>query len=350
MKTGDVITVDTTGTEGLVLAGQLKFKVEERDVRRLPKPKVKIMVNIATPDSAFEKSFLPTKGVGLAREEFIIAGDVGVHPMALIEYGKIAKKDKKLARAIDEKTRGWSNKEQFYVDKLAYGIAKIAAAFHPLDVIVRFSDFKTNEYRALLGGDAYEPKEENPMIGWRGASRYYHPAFAPAFALEVKAMKKVREEMGLTNVVPMIPFCRTADEGKRVVEVMEKNGLSRKKDKALRIYVMCEIPSNVVLADKFLDVFDGMSIGSNDLTQLTVGIDRDGNDRIRSITNENDESVKTLIRSVIRTCKKRGKYIGICGQAPSDYPEFAAFLMKEGIESISLNPDTVVKTILKLSK
>ncbi len=350
LKTGDVITVDTTGTEGLVLAGQLKFKVEERDVRRLPKPKVKIMVNIATPDSAFEKSFLPTKGVGLAREEFIIAGDIGVHPMALIEYGKIAKKNKKLARAIDEKTRGWNNKEQFYVDKLAYGIAKIAAAFHPLDVIVRFSDFKTNEYRALLGGDAYEPKEENPMIGWRGASRYYHPAFAPAFALEVKAMKKVREEMGLTNVVPMIPFCRTADEGKRVVEVMEKNGLSRKKDKALRIYVMCEIPSNVVLADKFLDVFDGMSIGSNDLTQLTVGIDRDGNDRIRSITNENDESVKTLIRSVIRTCKKRGKYIGICGQAPSDYPEFAAFLMKEGIESISLNPDTVVKTILKLSK
>ncbi len=350
LKTGDVITVDTTGTEGLVLAGQLKFKVEERDVRRLPKPKVKIMVNIATPESALEKSFLPTKGVGLAREEFIIAGDIGVHPMALIEYGKIAKKNKKLARAIDEKTRGWNNKEQFYVDKLAYGIAKIAAAFHPLDVIVRFSDFKTNEYRALLGGDAYEPKEENPMIGWRGASRYYHPAFAPAFALEVKAMKKVREEMGLTNVVPMIPFCRTADEGKRVVEVMEKNGLSRKKDKALRIYVMCEIPSNVVLADKFLDVFDGMSIGSNDLTQLTVGIDRDGNDRIRSITNENDESVKTLIRSVIRTCKKRGKYIGICGQAPSDYPEFAAFLMKEGIESISLNPDTVVKTILKLSK
>ncbi len=350
LKTGDVVTVDTTGTEGLVLAGQLKFKVEERDVRRLPKPKVKIMVNIATPDSAFEKSFLPTKGVGLAREEFIIAGDIGVHPMALIEYGKIAKKNKKLARAIDEKTRGWNNKEQFYVDKLAYGIAKIAAAFHPLDVIVRFSDFKTNEYRALLGGDAYEPKEENPMIGWRGASRYYHPAFAPAFALEVKAMKKVREEMGLTNVVPMIPFCRTADEGKKVVEVMEKNGLSRKKDKTLRIYVMCEIPSNVVLADKFLDVFDGMSIGSNDLTQLTVGIDRDGNDRIRSITNENDESVKTLIRSVIRTCKKRGKYIGICGQAPSDYPEFAAFLMKEGIESISLNPDTVVKTILKLSK
>ncbi len=358
IRTGDVVTVDTTGTEGLVFAGALKFKVEERDVRKLPKPKVKIMVNIATPDSAFEKSFLPARGVGLAREEFIIAGDIGVHPMALIEYDKIAKRNKPLARAIGEKTKGWKNKEQFYVDKLAYGIAKIAAAFHPYDVIVRFSDFKTNEYRVLLGGEAYEPKEENPMIGWRGASRYYNPQFAPAFILEVKAMKKVREEMGLTNVVPMIPFCRTVDEGKKVVDIMAKNGLKResssarasKDDKNLRIFVMCEIPSNVILADKFLDVFDGMSIGSNDLTQLTVGIDRDGNDMIRGITNENDEAVKTLIRSVIHACKKRGKYIGICGQAPSDYPEFASFLMKEGIESISLNPDTVVKTILKLSK
>jgi pyruvate,water dikinase len=350
IRTGDMVTVDTTGTEGLVFAGALKFKVEERDVRKLPKPRVKIMVNIATPDSAFEKSFLPAKGVGLAREEFIIAGDIGVHPMALIEYDKIAKRNKPLARAIDEKTKGWKDKEQFYVDKLAYGIAKIAAAFHPYDVIVRFSDFKTNEYRVLLGGDTYEPKEENPMIGWRGASRYYNPQFAPAFVLEVKAMKKVREEMGLTNVVPMIPFCRTVDEGKNVVDIMAKNGLKRGKNTNLKIYVMCEIPSNVMLADKFLDVFDGMSIGSNDLTQLTVGIDRDGNDMIRGITNENDEAVKTLIRSVIRACKKRGKYIGICGQAPSDYPEFAAFLMKEGIESISLNPDTVVKTILKLSK
>ncbi len=350
IKTGDALTVDTTGTEGLVFNGNLKFKIEERDVRKLPKPKVKIMVNIATPDSAFEKSFLPTQGVGLAREEFIIAGDIGVHPMALIEYDTISKKNKKLAKAIDGKTKGWKDKKQFYVEKLAYGIAKIAAAFYPKDVIVRFSDFKTNEYRVLLGGEAYEPKEENPMIGWRGASRYYHPAFAPAFALEVKAIKKVRDEMGLTNVVPMIPFCRTAEEGEKVVEIMAKNGLKRGKDKNLRIYVMCEIPSNVILADKFLDVFDGMSIGSNDLTQLTVGIDRDGNDRIRGITNENDESVKTLIRDIIGVCKKRGKYIGICGQAPSDYPEFAAFLMKEGIESISLNPDTVIKTILKISR
>ena len=356
IKTGEMVTVDTTGTEGLVLEGALKFKVEERDVKKLPKPKVKVMVNIATPDSAFEKSFLPVQGVGLAREEFIIAGTIGIHPMALIDFDKL--RDKKLKRAIENKMRGFKNPTQFYVDKLAYGIAKIAAAFHPYDVIVRFSDFKTNEYRALLGGDLYEPKEENPMIGWRGASRYYSPYFAPAFALEVKAMKKVREEIGLKNVVPMIPFCRTPEEGGRVVTEMAKNGLKRasktprqaRGDKDLRIFVMCEIPANVILADRFLDIFDGMSIGSNDLTQLTVGIDRDGNDRIRGITNENDESVKTLVRDVIRAAKRRKKYIGICGQAPSDYPEFADFIAKEGIESMSLNPDTVIKTILKITK
>ncbi|MCL4404340.1 phosphoenolpyruvate synthase [Patescibacteria group bacterium] len=356
VRPGDAVTVDTTGTEGLVLEGALKFKVEERDVRKLPKPKVKVMVNIATPDSAFEKSFLPVQGVGLAREEFIIAGTIGVHPMALINFDKL--RDKKLKAAIEGKMRGWKSPAQFYVDKLAYGIAKIAAAFDPYDVIVRFSDFKTNEYRALLGGDLYEPKEENPMIGWRGASRYYNPNFSPAFALEVKAMKKVREEIGLRNVVPMIPFCRTPEEGEKVVAEMAKYGLKRsaktprsaRGDKDLRIFVMCEIPSNVILADRFLDVFDGMSIGSNDLTQLTVGIDRDGNDRIRGIANENDESVKTLVRDVIRAAKRRKKYIGICGQAPSDYPEFAEFIAKEGIESMSLNPDTVIKTILKIAK
>lgn len=350
IKTGEAITVDTTGSEGLVLAGALKFKVEEQDVKKVPRPKVHIMVNIATPETAFEKSFLPNKGVGLAREEFIIAGDIGVHPNALINYEKLKRKNKKLTKAIDEKMRGWKSPTQFYTDKLAYGIAKIGAAFFPNPVIVRFSDFKTNEYRTLLGGDLYEPKEENPMIGWRGASRYYHPNFAAAFALEVKAMKKVREEMKLGNVIPMIPFCRTPEEGRKVVEVMEKNGLSRKKDKTLKIYVMCEIPSNVLRADEFLDVFDGMSIGSNDLTQLTVGIDRDGNEFVRGITNENDSSVKKLISQVIRVCRSRKKYIGICGQAPSDYPEFAAFLLKEGIESISLNPDTVIKTTLALAR
>ena len=348
IKTGDIITVDTTGAEGLVLKGAVKFKFTERDVKNLPTPKVKIMVNIATPDTAFQKSFLPVSGVGLAREEFIIAGDIGIHPMALINFSNL--KDKKLKKIIEEKTRGWNNKEEFYIDKLAYGIAKIGAAFFPKDVIVRFSDFKTNEYRSLIGGDIYEPKEENPMIGWRGASRYYHPNFSPAFILEVKAIKKVREEMKINNIIPMIPFCRTVEEGKKVVEIMEKYGLKRTKENGLKIYVMCEIPSNVILANDFLDVFDGMSIGSNDLTQLTVGIDRDGNDLIKKITNENDEAVKNLIRQVISVCKARKKYIGICGQAPSDYPDFAEFLMKEGIESMSLNPDSVIKTILNLSE
>jgi pyruvate,water dikinase len=348
IKNGKLITVDTTGTEGIVFDGEVKFKVEEKDIKKLPKPKVKIMVNIATPDSAFEKSFLPTSGVGLAREEFIIGGDIGIHPLALIHFKDIQKKDKKLATQILKKTSGWRSLEKFYVDKLAFGIAKIAAAFYPKDVIVRFSDFKTNEYRSLLGGKYYEPEEENPMIGWRGASRYYHPSFAPAFVLEVLAIKKVREEMGLKNVIPMIPFCRTPEEGKKVLEIMAKNGL-KKGLNGLKVYVMCEIPSNVILADKFLDIFDGMSIGSNDLTQLTVGIDRDGNEMIRNIANENNEAVKSLIWQVIQIAKKRKKYIGICGQAPSDYPEFAKFLMEAGIESISLNPDSVLKTILKLS-
>jgi pyruvate,water dikinase len=347
IKNGEMITVDTTGNEGIVFRGKLKFKVEEKDIRKLPKPKVKVMVNIATPDSAFEKSFLPTSGVGLAREEFIIGGDIGIHPLALINFKEIQSKNKKLAGSILEKTKGWKNLKNFYVDKLAFGIAKIAAAFYPKDVIVRFSDFKTNEYRSLLGGEYYEPEEENPMIGWRGASRYYHPKFASAFALEVLALKKVREEIGLKNVIPMIPFCRTPKEGKKVLDIMAKNGLSKGVN-GLKVYVMCEIPSNVVLADEFLDVFDGMSIGSNDLTQLTLGIDRDGNEMIRGIANEKDESVKNLIKQVIQTCKKRKKYIGICGQAPSDYPEFARFLMRAGIDSISLNPDSVLKTIFIL--
>ncbi|MGC9046923.1 MAG: phosphoenolpyruvate synthase [Minisyncoccia bacterium] len=343
-----MITIDTTGSEGIIYDGKINFKIVEHNVNKLPKLKTKIMVNIATPETAFQESFLPVQGVGLAREEFIIAGDIGIHPMALINYKNIA--DQKLKNVIEKKVKGWNDKQQFYVDKLAFGIAKIAAAFYPYDVIVRFSDFKTNEYRALIGGELYEPKEENPMIGWRGASRYYHPDFAPAFALEVKAIKKVRLEMKLKNVIPMIPFCRTVDEGKKVLAIMEQYGLSRRIDPTLKVYVMCEIPANVILADKFLDVFDGMSIGSNDLTQLTVGIDRDGNDRIRQITNENDAAVKDLIAMVIKKCKQRNKYIGICGQAPSDYPTFAAFLQKQGIESMSLNPDSVIKTILMLGR
>lgn len=356
IKTGKTLTVDTTGSDGFVYEGALKFKITEQNIKKFPKLKTKIMMNIATPETAFEKSFLPNSGVGLAREEFIIAGDIGIHPMALINYSKI--KDKKLKREIDKKTFSYKNKEQFYIDKLAYGIAKIGAAFYPKPVIVRFSDFKTNEYRTLIGGEFYEPQEENPMIGWRGASRYYHPNFKDAFILELKAIKKVREEMGLDNIEAMVPFCRTVEEGKKVIEIMEKNGLKRNNeilrqaqgDKNLKVFVMCEIPSNVILADKFLDVFDGMSIGSNDLTQLTVGIDRDGNDKIKNIANEKDDSVKKLISEVIAVCKKRKKYIGICGQAPSDYPEFAEFLVEQGIESMSLNPDTIIKTTFKVAE
>lgn len=340
IKTGEMITVDCSNEQGLVFKGKLKFKVISHNVKDLPKTKTKIMMNIATPQTAFEKSFLPNDGVGLAREEFIIASDIGIHPLALINFAKLPKL---VQKRIDEKTLGYADKVKYYVDKLSYGIAKIAAAFYPKEVIVRFSDFKTNEYRSLLGGYLFEPIEENPMIGWRGASRYYHPKFAPAFILELQAVKKVREEMGFDNVTPMVPFCRTVAEGRRVIKLMEENGL-----KGIRVYVMCEIPANVLLASQFLEVFDGMSIGSNDLTQLTLGIDRDGNELIKGISNENDEAVRDSIAQVIKICRAKGKYIGICGQAPSDYPEFAQFLVKEGIESISLNPDSVIKTIPKI--
>lgn len=342
IKSGDLITVDTTGSEGAIYKGELKFRVVTQSVKNIPQTRTKIMVNIATPDTAFEKSFLPNSGVGLAREEFIIASNIGIHPMALINYPNIPDE---LKRKIDQKTPGYKDKKEFYIDLLSFGIAKIAAAFYPNPVIIRFSDFKTNEYRTLLGGERYEPEEENPMIGWRGASRYYSPEFKPAFLLEVAAIKKVRSEMGLSNIKVMVPFCRTVDEGKKVVKIIEEAGLTKKSSPGLEIYVMCEIPDNVILADQFLDVFDGMSIGSNDLTQLTLGIDRDGNERIRGISNENDQSVKDLISQVIKKCKDRGKYIGICGQAPSDYPEFTKFLVEQKIDSISLNPDTVIKTI-----
>ncbi len=342
IKTGDEVTVDTSGSDGIVFAGALKFRVVEHDTKTLPKTKTHIMMNIATPDTAFEKSFLPNSGVGLAREEFIIAS-IGIHPNALLNYHKLSAS---LKRKIDDKTFGYPDKVKFYVDQLSYGIGKIAAAFYPKPVIVRFSDFKTNEYRTLLGGEEYEPVEENPMIGWRGASRYYHPDFTKAFELEVIAMKKVREEMGLTNCMAMIPFCRTPEEGKKVVDLMEKYGLKKSSD--FKIYVMCEIPANIILADEFLEIFDGMSIGSNDLTQLTLGIDRDGNEMIKSISNEKDEAVKKLISEVIKKCKAKNRYIGICGQGPSDYPDFAQFLVKEGIESMSLNPDSVINTIIKV--
>jgi pyruvate,water dikinase len=356
LKTSQKVTVDcASGEEGKVYAGILPFGVKEHRLDKMPKTKVKVMVNVGSPDEAFKNHFLPAQGVGLGRLEFIIASHIKIHPNALIEYPKLvseAKKNpatKKLVGKIDAITLGYRRKTDFYVDELAEGIAKIGAAFWPNEVIIRFSDFKTNEYSKLLGGERYEPAEENPMLGWRGASRYYDPKFKDAFGLEVKALKKVRETIGLTNVVPMIPFCRTPEEGRKVVEIMAKHGLNRKKDKSLRIYVMCEIPSNILLADEFLAIFDGMSIGSNDLTQLTLGLDRDSG-IVTHIANEKDPSVKKLIAEIIHKCNAKRKYIGICGQAPSDYPDFAEFLVKEGIKSISLNPDSVIKTILKLGR
>lgn len=351
IKTGSDLTVSTIGSDGIAYAGIAKFEVKEHDVTQLPTPKTKIYVNVGSPGIAAQTSFLPAVGVGLAREEFIIASQIAVHPLALLTFDKLAPA---LRSAITKKMNCWNDPVQFYVDRLAFGIAQIGAAFHPRPVIVRFSDFKSNEYATLLGGDLYEPDEENPMIGWRGASRYYDPKFAAAFELECQAIKRVREDMGVDNVIPMIPFCRTLDEGRHVLEIMAKNGLvaasmARDGQKTTPVYMMCEIPSNVLLADEFLDLFDGMSIGSNDLTQLTLGLDRDGG-MLSHIGNENNAAVKKLIEAVIHTCRRRGKYIGICGQGPSDFPDFAAFLVEKGIESMSLNPDVVVKTIINIAE
>jgi len=355
LKNGQAVTVNcSSGQIGNVYDGILPYKIVEHHLDKIPKIKTKIMVNIGSPDEAFKNHYLPAEGVGLGRLEFIIASHIRVHPNALIDYKKLKEGKKtsyiqKLLKEIDNLTPLYKDKAQFYVDELALGIAKIAATFFPQEIIIRFSDFKTNEYRTLLGGELYEPHEENPMLGWRGASRYYDPKFKTAFGLECVAMKRVREDMGFTNVVPMIPFCRTPEEGKKVIEVMVEHGLDRSKDKSLKIYVMCEIPSNIILADEFLEVFDGMSIGSNDLTQLTLGLDRDSG-IVTHIANENNPSVKKLVSEIIHKCKEKNKYIGICGQAPSDYPEFAQFLVNEGIESMSLNPDTVIKIIMALGK
>jgi pyruvate,water dikinase len=320
--------------------------VKKFNLKSIPKTKTKVMMNIGTPDIAFASSFLPNQGVGLAREEFIIAEKIKIHPLALYNYGKI--KDASVKKKIDEITKGYSDKKQYFVEKLAEGISQIAAAFYPKPVIVRLSDFKTNEYATLIGGSEYENKESNPMIGFRGASRYADPSFAPAFKMECQALRMAREKFGLKNIVIMVPFCRTVSEGKTVLAIMAKEGLIKGKD-GLKIVVMCEIPSNVILADQFLDIFDGMSIGSNDLTQLTLGVDRD-NAHIAYLSDERNDAVKSLIKEVISVCKKRKKYIGICGQAPSDFPDFALFLVKEGIESMSLNPDTVIKTTQLIAK
>lgn len=349
LKDGDEVTIDcSSGTKGLVYRGSVTFEKHEHRLDTVPTLKTKVMVNIGAPEESFKHHALPVQGVGLGRLEFIIMSHIRIHPNALLEYDTLKEEARsseetaKVVAQIDEITRGYGNKADFYVDELAEGVGKIAAAFYPHDVIVRMSDFKTNEYRALIGGERYEPEEENPMIGWRGASRYYDPRFKDAFALEVKALMKVREEMGLDNIIPMIPFCRTLEEAEKVLAVMRAGGITQ--DKGHKVYVMCEIPSNVILASQFLDLFDGMSIGSNDLTQLVLGLDRDAG-ALAHIGNEQNEAVKKFIRQIIADAKARGKYIGVCGQAPSDYPEFAGFLVEQGIESISLTPDTVLKTL-----
>lgn len=332
------------GEEGFVYKGIIPFKINKINIKRFKKPKTKIMMNIGDPERAFEFSFIPNDGVGLAREEFIINTYIKIHPLALINYKKI--KDRAVKEKIDKLTYGYNNKVEFFIDKLAQGVAMIASAFYPKDVIVRLSDFKSNEYANLIGGKEYEPKEDNPMIGWRGASRYYSDNYKEAFALECRAMKKAREVYGLKNIKLMVPFCRTVEEGKKVIKEMEKNGLKQGKD-GLQVYVMCEIPSNVILADEFSRIFDGFSIGSNDLTQLTLGLDRDS-ELVSHIYDERNMAVKKLIALVISKAKKNNRKIGICGQAPSDFEDFARFLVECGIDSISLNPDSVVKTTLAI--
>ena len=318
--------------------------MEHTDLKALGKPHTKVMMNLANPEEAFSLSFIPNDGVGLARMEFIVSTSIKIHPLALVHFDELA--DPVAKAEIARLTSGYADKPQFFVDKLAQGVAMLAAAFHPKDVILRLSDFKTNEYANLIGGSAYEPHEENPMLGFRGASRYDHPRYRDGFALECRAVRKVRDEMGLTNLKLMIPFCRTVEEGQRVQAEMARHGL-RRGENALEIYVMCEIPSNVILADEFADIFDGFSIGSNDLTQLILGVDRDS-EVVAPLFDERNPAVKKMIAQVIATCRARGRKIGICGQAPSDYPDFAQFLVEQGIDSISLNPDTVLKTTLAI--
>jgi len=356
IKHGSKITVDCSEGIGRIYDGLLKFRLDEIRLDKLPQTKTKIMMNVGVPEKAFKEGQTPNDGIGLAREEFIINSYIGIHPLALIEYDalkKKASKDPKIAKVIkkiDEKSVGYDDKLEFFVDNLARGIAKIAAGFYPNDVIVRMSDFKTNEYANLIGGYLYEPSEHNPMIGWRGASRYYDPKYKPAYGLECRAIKKARDEMGLTNIKPMIPFCRTPEEGRKVIKTMNEFGL-KQGENGLEVYVMCEIPSNVVVADQFADVFDGFSIGSNDLTQLTLGLDRDS-DLVSHIFDERNDAVKRLVAQVISIAHSHQprRKVGICGQAPSDFPEFAEFLVECGIDSISLNPDTVVKTRLKIAE
>lgn len=343
---GAEVTVSCAGgDEGVVLAGVVPFEVEHHDIGELPPTRTKIQVNLGNPELAFRTAALPTDGVGLARMEFIISEHIGVHPMALVEPERVT--DPVARGEIDARCRGYASGEDFFVERLSEGIATIAAAFHPDQVVVRLSDFKTNEYAALIGGEAFEPVEANPMLGFRGASRYTHPAYRAGFALECRALKRVREEMGLTNVVPMVPFCRRVEEGRAVVEEMASNGLVRGEN-GLEIYVMCEIPNNVISLDAFAEHFDGFSIGSNDLTQLSLGVDRDS-ELVAFDYDEGEPGVLELFRLAIEGCRRTGRHSGFCGQAPSDRPEIARFLVEAGIDAISLNPDVVVATTLAIA-
>ncbi|PPT71066.1 phosphoenolpyruvate synthase [Xanthomonas arboricola] len=343
---GQEVTVSCAeGDTGFIYDGLLPFERTTTDLGNMPPAPLKIMMNVANPERAFDFGQLPNAGIGLARLEMIIAAHIGIHPNALLEYDK---QDADVRKKIDAKTAGYGDPVSFYVNRLAEGIATLTASVAPNTVIVRLSDFKSNEYANLIGGSRYEPHEENPMIGFRGASRYVDPSFTKAFALECKAVLKVRNEMGLDNLWVMIPFVRTLEEGRKVIEVLEQNGL-KQGENGLKIIMMCELPSNALLADEFLDIFDGFSIGSNDLTQLTLGLDRDSS-IVAHLFDERNPAVKKLLSMAIKSARAKGKYVGICGQGPSDHPELAEWLMQEGIESVSLNPDTVVDTWLRLAK
>ncbi|PKM10576.1 MAG: phosphoenolpyruvate synthase, partial [Gammaproteobacteria bacterium HGW-Gammaproteobacteria-5] len=346
IKDGDTVTVSCAeGDTGYIYAGELAFEHITTDLKEMPPAPLKIMMNVGNPERAFDFAQLPHQGIGLARLEFVIARQIGIHPKALLQYDQ---QPPDIRARIDELIAGYADPVSFYVERLVEGIATLTAAFAPHPVIVRLSDFKSNEYANLIGGEQYEPHEENPMIGFRGASRYVDPSFADCFALECQAMRKVRDEMGLTNAWVMIPFVRTLGEGRKVIETLAKNGLVRGVN-GLKIIMMCEVPSNALLADEFLDLFDGFSIGSNDLTQLTLGLDRDSG-IVAHLFDERDPAVKKLLAMAISTARAKGKYIGICGQGPSDHPDLAEWLMQQGIESVSLNPDTVVDTWLKLAR
>lgn len=347
LKNGQTITASCAeGETGYVYDGVIPYETVRIDLDTLPEIKTKIMFNIASPNDVFRYYAYPSKGVGLVREEFIINNFIKAHPNALINYNSL--EDEQVQKQISSLIVGYDDPLEYYVEKLSFGIGRIAATFYPNDVIVRFSDFKSNEYKNLLGGRAYEPHEENPMIGYRGASRYYDSKFKKAFGLECKAIKRIRDEMGLTNVIVMIPFCRTVRECIEVQKVMAEFGL-RRGENGLQVYIMCEIPSNVILADEFCKHVDGFSIGSNDLTQLTLGLDRDS-ELVAHIYDERNESVKKMISWAIEACKRNNVKIGICGQGPSDHPDFAQFLVEKNIDSISITPDALLKTVLAVSE